>query len=224
MAASGRGSGRWRGSSNHGRGGSRPYEARKTKPCRHFLNNQSCRFGEGCRFSHEPRSTEGAPLPQKSGTSKPAGSEQEGVSYNDWKRLIMIRHGQGFHKSMLRAIWSGALDVLDGCSRERHQQLAKDIVDDKYFGCYYLHQTLDMRFTSHNGCDVAIVEDFLRTITHPAILDCLSIDTYVGTLYNIISGTRGNRAVAFFLDFCQRVLDGSHNTSTRENLERLWMT
>ncbi|MCJ1429305.1 hypothetical protein MMC29_007218 [Sticta canariensis] len=35
-------------------------------------------------------------------------------------------------------------------------------------------------------------------ITHPALLDCLTVDIYVGDLYNFISGSGGTRAVPFF--------------------------
>ena len=36
---------------------------------------------------------------------------------------------------------------------------------------------------------VDLAEPFLLVITHPALLNCLSVDTFVGNIYNYISGT-----------------------------------
>ncbi len=108
----------------------------------------------------------------------------------------------------LKEIWSGALVILDGESRESQQMLVRDLVDEstESFGSEYLYRTLKVRVASHRGPGLEIIEDFLRAITHAAILDSLSIDTYVGTLYNIVSGAGGERAVAFFLGLCQSLL------------------
>lgn len=101
--------------------------------------------------------------------------------------------------------------------------LVRDLVDDSTntFGCQYLHLTLKVRVASHGGFEINLIEDFLRAITHAAILASLSIDTCIGTLYNIISGTRGERAVAFFLDLCQSLLATSDRNPVRCNPERL---
>lgn len=45
---------------------------------------------------------------------------------------------------------------------------------------------------------VTLARPFLLVITHQALLDCLSIDTAVGGLYNFISGSNGSRAIPFF--------------------------
>lgn len=38
-------------------------------------------------------------------------------------------------------------------------------------------------------------------MTHTALLDCRSVDTSVGGLYNFISGSNGTRAIPFFKNF-----------------------
>lgn len=45
---------------------------------------------------------------------------------------------------------------------------------------------------------VTLARPFLLVITHQALLDCLSVDTAVGDLYNFISGSNGSRAIPFF--------------------------
>lgn len=50
---------------------------------------------------------------------------------------------------------------------------------------------------------------FLKVITHPALLGCLSVDTYVGDLYNFISGSGGSRAIPFFQRLSSSLLEVS---------------
>jgi hypothetical protein len=45
---------------------------------------------------------------------------------------------------------------------------------------------------------VALAQPFLLIITHLAILDYLSVDTFVKGLYNFISSSNRTRAVPFF--------------------------
>lgn len=45
---------------------------------------------------------------------------------------------------------------------------------------------------------ITLSRPFLSVITHQALLNCLSIDTAVGSLYNFISGSNGSRAIPFF--------------------------
>ncbi|KAM0744848.1 hypothetical protein ACQRIT_000232 [Beauveria bassiana] len=54
---------------------------------------------------------------------------------------------------------------------------------------------------------------FLQAMTHASILDCLSIDTCVGGLYNFFSGPNGNRAIPALQIFCEEVLKALCNMS-----------
>lgn len=47
---------------------------------------------------------------------------------------------------------------------------------------------------------------FLLVMTHTAMLDCLSVDTYVSSLYNFMSGANGRRAVSFLLQLCEALV------------------
>ena len=54
---------------------------------------------------------------------------------------------------------------------------------------------------------------FLIAITHSALLDCLSIDTYVDDLYNFISGSGGTRALPFFQSLSNSLSEESRGPS-----------
>ncbi|KAK7994415.1 hypothetical protein PG991_016003 [Apiospora marii] len=88
--------------------------------------------------------------------------------------------------------------------------LVKDLTDDQYHGCLYLINTMEMSLSDQWDEARLITRDMLRLITHPKILDCLSIDTPVGTMYSVISGPNGNRAVPFLKSFCVNLEGGCH--------------
>jgi hypothetical protein len=54
---------------------------------------------------------------------------------------------------------------------------------------------------------VELARPFLLVITHSALLDCLSVDTFVGRLYNFISGSNGSRAIPFFRRLSANLLE-----------------
>lgn len=63
---------------------------------------------------------------------------------------------------------------------------------------------------------------FVSLITHPALLDCLSVDTSVGNLYNFFSGSNGSRAIPFLQRLTTAILkqyQTSHGQVGTMNLE-----
>ncbi|PSR85568.1 hypothetical protein BD289DRAFT_467327 [Coniella lustricola] len=178
----------------------------------HILGmNGSCTYGAECKFSHDHSSAESKSRPG----SSLASTRESDQPYNDWKHIFRRKPIGGVAKTALSQLWSGAVTILDGSNREWHQQLARDLVDDRYGGCEYVHITLHSRLSaSPESIYVQLKEDFLRTITHPSILSCLSVDTYIGTLYNVMSGVNGDMAISFLLDFCSAILVGSSPTTS----------
>jgi hypothetical protein len=54
---------------------------------------------------------------------------------------------------------------------------------------------------------LSVARSFLMLITHASLLDCLSVDSYVGDLYVFISGSSGSRAIPFFQHVCKALND-----------------
>ena len=104
-------------------------------------------------------------------------------------------------------VWTGAVDILNENNPDLHQQLAKDLVDDKHAGCEHILLTLQLTLDRPGAAyNIAALEAFLDTITHTSIVDCLSIGTYIATIYNVISGAGGERALSFFIDLTRGLL------------------
>ncbi|KAF2450310.1 NFX1-type zinc finger-containing protein 1 [Karstenula rhodostoma CBS 690.94] len=169
--------------------------------CRFYQESGSCKFGDRCRFSHDiTPGREKKPKEEETPTQQQARGE-----YNYWKRALKSPPRPNDEKTTLQ-LWSGALKILDGDEREWKQVLPRDIDNEENFGRDHIKNTMSVRtrLTDHHGL-IEVALAFLRTITHPAILDCLSVETYVGSIYNFVTGANGKRAVPFFQHVCETV-------------------
>jgi len=95
--------------------------------------------------------------------------------------------------------------------------LPRDLDDKQYHGREHIHTILSMVAQTHSCREfVNLAQTFLLVITHLALLDCLSVDTFVGNLYNYISSSNSSRAIPFFKRLSTNLVDA--------NLESLYLT
>jgi hypothetical protein len=172
----------------------------KSKVCRSFQERGHCRYGTRCTFSHDSthanmqeRSDSHRDKPEQTFEQQMAKDE-----YNSWKRIIKAPPVPGDVNEM-EYLWTGALTILNGKDREGKMKLPRDLDDEDYHGRKHILAVMNMP-SQTNGCRkfLDIATSFLSVITHTALLNCLSVDTSVGALYNFISGSNGNRAIPFF--------------------------
>ena len=207
------------GSRGGGRGGG-------SKPCRKFQETGSCPYGNRCTYSHalssglnsgplmEPRRVRLEPTPEQ---------EETQGNYNSWKGLIK-RQPTANDTKTIELIWNGALMILDGEDRDCKHMLPRDLDDEVNFGREHMLTLLTMVALPHGHSKfVDLVRPFLLVISHAALLNSLSVDTFVGGLYNFISGSNGTRAIPFFQRLSTSIL-GQHAASIThtpcEELER----
>ncbi|KAJ6004573.1 hypothetical protein N7522_006218, partial [Penicillium canescens] len=138
--------------------------------------------------------------------------------YFDWKRLLRKQiSGSGYsrreHEEIVQ-FWNGALEILESDSRENHQFLAKDLVDDNLHGYDFILATADADNPEGVRPFPAYNEPFLKVITHTSLLNCLSIDSFVGTLYTSfgVRRARFHDEIPALLDLIREV--GSQITET----------
>lgn len=113
----------------------------------------------------------------------------------------------------MEQLWNGALDILNGDEREWKQMVPRDLDDEEYFGRAHIKTLLTMRTSSGDyGAFIRLIQPFLLVITHSSFLDCLSVDTFVGGLYNFIGGMNGTRAVPFFQSLCETLVNAHVDT------------
>lgn len=93
---------------------------------------------------------------------------------------------------------------MNGDDRDWKQTLPKDLDRDDYHGRLHIRALLSGRAqASLYRILIQISQSFLLVMTHSALVNCLSVDTYVGSLYNFISGANGTRAIPFFQHLCE---------------------
>ncbi|KAJ6126000.1 hypothetical protein N7471_010493 [Penicillium samsonianum] len=137
--------------------------------------------------------------------------------YFDWKRLLRNGIlGSGYsrreHEEIVQ-FWNGALEILESDSRENHQFLAKDLVDDNLHGYAFILATADADHPEGMRPIPAYDEPFLKVITHTSLLNCLSVDSFVSTLYTSFSGTNGDRAIRYLKSICANLMGKGKDTN-----------
>lgn len=177
--------GRW------GRGGRR---VRGQQLCR-FFQQGTCQRGASCTYSHDSSRDSEDPGERPDETPQ---QQQAKADYISWKRLIKTPPQPNDNKTIER-LWSSALTILNGDDRDWKQMLPRDLDDEAHHGREHIRTLLGMKAHAHgHSTFVTLARPFLLVITHQALLDCLSVDTAVGGLYNFISGSNGSRAIPFF--------------------------
>jgi hypothetical protein len=189
--AGGHQSTRGRGTTNHN----------DQRPCHSFQRTRYCRFGAKCNYSHDVAIGSNNNVLPSATREKPDDTPEQHkakADYYSWKRLIKSPPRPNDVET-IRLLWNGALDILEGEDREGRQMLPRDLDNGEYFGLQHMKTILTMQTHPRgHGTYVDLARPFLLVMSHPAILDCLTVDTSVGNLYNFISGSNGSRAVLFF--------------------------
>ena len=199
-----------------------PRGGKMIQPCFNMQKTGTCRFGANCHYSHDMLSfRQDNERTSNSSRKKPEETPQQQEAkahYNSWKRHI--KNGPKPNDSRtIELLWQGALIILDGEDRNWKQMLPRDLDDQENYGREHIHVVLSMVAGPHGHNEfIKLAQPFLSVLTHSALLDCLSVDTSVGGLYNYMSGTNGSRAIPFFQRLCDSLvegfLEGSPSTST----------
>lgn len=164
--------------------------------CRHFQRG-TCRFGTSCRFSHDTATVSG-----HRPTAPPLDDH-----FADFKRLLRGSVGSTLHEQAAK-LWERTLLVLEGDDQNSQQFVARDLASDEFMGLYFIKETMKLNGVNEDKT-ISCAYNFLRVITHPSLLDPLSVDSFVSTIYNFFSGSSGNKAIPFFLGLC-RMLAAHH--------------
>lgn len=203
--------GRSRGNSSRGGSSSQP-----RRVCHQFLRGR-CTYGDSCKFSHDDQDVERVREQEASEGITPGEAKQTRENYFDFKRQVRQRSSSISHLGAnpqleCEETWELAGSIMDSPNREFHQSVARDLADDEIGGPAFIQRTIRLCTTSKNdeSC-LRLARAALRVITHQSMLLCLSIDSYVGTVYRMIGGISGDQGIAFFFDLNRRLTNTSHS-------------
>ena len=181
------------------------------QPCFNMQKTGKCRFGANCQYSHDVsirEDDERSPHPSRKRPEETIEQQQAKAHYNSWKRYIKTRPKPNDTRTV-ELLWEGALVILNGEDRDWKQMLPRDLDDQENYGREHMHVGLSMVAGPFGHSKfINLAKPFLSDLTHPALLDCLSVDTSVGGLYNYMSGSNGSRAIPFFRRLCTSLVEG----------------
>lgn len=206
-----------------------PPGAPKT-PCRFFQRHGSCKFGAGCRFSHDVDPN--APPP-------PVEDPDSAQSlYRGWNQLLgntqrgaAARSGIGGYSGrtglsteltpdQMERFLDGAMRILDIGSTETIQQLIRELATDR--GLNRIRQVMEAEFVlGYSPSKLSFKRHcfpFLRILAHEELRASLVLETEVGTLYNFVYGPGGRRGIVFFAQVAQSLV-GALGSGDRELVE-----
>jgi hypothetical protein len=190
-----------------GRGTATPNDQR---PCHNFQQSGNCRFGTSCIYSHDltsNTSNNASPSRPRERPEDTPEQQEAKANYYSWKRLIKSAPRANDIET-IRLLWIGALDILDGDDREGRQMLPRDLDNAEYFGRQHMQTLLTMEtHVGGHGTFIDLARPFILVMSHPALLNCLTVDTSVGNLYNFMSGSNGSRAIHFFQNFSTNLVE-----------------
>ena len=112
---------------------------------------------------------------------------------------------------------------MNSDNRDWKQTLPKDLDNDEdYHGRDHIRALISTR-AQPDQYDMLMEtsRSFLLVITHTAMVDCLSVDTYVRSLYNFMSGANGTRAILFFQHICVIFVATRAEATSAVSLRRL---
>lgn len=195
------------------RGGGRGSNNRATGVCFDFQKGKCTR--KNCKYTHalngEPASSSTRGTGAVRAQETPEQKETRRV-YNEWMRLLGTRNDANDPKIM-RRVWKGAFDILQAGDRDWTQQLPVDLDGDDNIrnGRQHLQAIMNAK-VQHGDYNTFITncQHFPLTLTHHTLVTSLAVDTYVGSIYNFVSGVNGVRAVTFCKRLCEQLCTPRH--------------
>ncbi|KFX96758.1 hypothetical protein O988_05185 [Pseudogymnoascus sp. VKM F-3808] len=176
----------------------------RSRLCRFIEQGERCKYGNNCAYSHNISSPNKPPNGRLADTPQ---QQRERKDYNSWKRLVKKAPMPNDTRT-IKHLWSGALTILNQGGRDWKQMLPRDLEAKENYGREHIEAVLSMvSHANERSTFLALAQLFLSVISHPAMVDCLSVNTFVGGLYSFISGSNGTRAVPFFQRLCANLAD-----------------
>lgn len=148
----------------------------------------------------------------ESNTNRPPRSGGDGWGkFADWTARLT---GTKQNRLQMRFLWEEALGILEGLDPNLIQNIAERLVGRNNIGRQYIEQVVNHDYPGSPDTDyLASSVPFLLFITHPELVNSLSIDRQVGTLYNYLYGTNGTKAVQFFGNLAKQLSNESAPTN-----------
>jgi len=185
------------------------------KFCRFFMKKGTCRHGANCWNLHETGLTRTPTAAiRQSVTAANTEARYQYSKYNKWKNLLEQKPPFVNHMDVLMSFWLQALWIIDSSDIDYGYLMVRDLTEPNYHGRQYITKTLKLKASDARWKAVLLtIRDMLCFITHHKILDCMTIDYSINTMYEVISGSDGNDFILLLLSLCNNLKDSRGITS-----------
>ncbi|KAI1205905.1 uncharacterized protein F4807DRAFT_246245 [Annulohypoxylon truncatum] len=193
-------------------------EPKPKLPCHHFAQHGRCRFGAGCKFSHDISTSQAGSSQAWSQrrnhqeTPAPAGDR-----LREWKQLLksnssnsrFTRSSTSMSSQTCDRFFKLALELMEGdigVSQETVKLMAQES------GLEFIKNLTDRQIleatdkSTKNRLWLNQIQPMFLVLTHTRVIDSNVLEQQVATLYNFIQGIGGKRMKILF-DFILDLLD-----------------
>lgn len=151
------------------RGGGHNQTGRRT--CRYFSQTGNCPYGTRCTFAHDLANNSNVDHRQRPEEAQEQRDAE--ANYSLWKRLIKSQPRANDIRT-IEALWTGALEILNGDDRDWKQMLPRDLDSDENYGKQHIRALHSLKTHSNDSTTIVkFVVPFLQVMTHQSLLDYL---------------------------------------------------
>lgn len=152
----------------------------------------------GVSLAPEPSSSEKRVSELIIRPSRPTQKGEGWVRYGDWEDRFGMHTKQS--ASTMRYFWEEALEIVEGSDPNLIQKVVGRLIAKDNIGRQLIEQVVKNDYSgSRPVLDYLLISvPFLLVLTHPDLINSLSIDRQVGTIYNYLYGTDGSTCLTFF--------------------------
>ncbi|KAF5604069.1 hypothetical protein FPCIR_1003 [Fusarium pseudocircinatum] len=194
-----------------------------TRPCFYFKQGKTCKFGNRCKFLHDPPT----PLrtPQLDYPGRPSAAPDGKL--RQWKRLLNLGdsgwNSPDLTTTAVSQFFQLGLEMMDGdigAVQDVIKLLAKDA------GLAFTRALADVHIMrADSSCKTTLweaeVKPLFSLITHPRVVDSAVLEQQVADVFNCILGIEGQRMTKIFNFIIYLVTESSLSTQSDSRMEIL---
>ncbi|KAF8467382.1 hypothetical protein BDZ91DRAFT_145083 [Kalaharituber pfeilii] len=189
--------------------------------CLQFRQNGQCKYGSRCKYSHRLASSTGQGASNTGQGASNTGQTKNHTSANTQPRdpievksreVGRMMSNTSFSPSQAERFLKMGLEIVDTNLSAIKQKFIQDLANEE--GLRHIIYFVQAKY-ANGGAGLKTMEfwlhcvPFLKLITHQELRSSLVLENAVGTIYNVIYGHSGARAIPFFQQVAENLISAT---------------